>query len=127
MTGQTVILRSDYQRKLAHELIAKAPQDAVVNVREATRTNEQNSKMQVLLSDVSRAKPENRVMTTEQWKGVFMDACGYEQTFIENLERTSFLCLGFKSSRLTVAEMSDLIECIYEYGARHDVRWSEEL
>jgi hypothetical protein len=34
--------------------------------------------------------------------------------------------VGFRSSRLTKEQMSDLLEMIQEYGARHDVRWSNE-
>lgn len=33
--------------------------------------------------------------------------------------------VGFRSSRLTKEQMSDLMEMISEYGARHGVEWSE--
>ena len=34
--------------------------------------------------------------------------------------------IGFKSSQLSVRQMSDLIEVIYAYGAKHNVKWSEK-
>lgn len=123
MTGQTVILRGDVQRDFARGLIEKAPRDAVVNIREATRTTDQNAKMWAMLSDISRHKPEGRMHTPDLWKAIFMQACGHEIQFIHGLNDQPFP-VGFRSSRLNKEQMSDLIECMYEYGARHDVRWT---
>jgi len=123
--GQTVILRGDAQRQLAKRLIDGAPIDAVVNVKEATRTTDQNAKMWAMLSDIARARPEGRMWTTETWKCGFMHLLGWQVQFCPSLDDTGPFPIGFKSSRLTKAEMSDLIEVIYEYGARHGVRWSE--
>lgn len=124
MIGQTIRLTGAQNRARAHHLIEAAPQGAVVNIRPATRTNEQNALLWSLLSEVSRAKPDGREMTSEQWKAAFMDAAGFKPTFIPSLDGDSFLCLGYKSSRLTKLEFSDLIECIYEFGARKGVEWS---
>ena len=123
--GQTIILSSDMNRARAKRLVEIAPHGAVLNIREASRTNDQNAKMHAMLSDIVRAKPGGRVMAVEQWKAVFMQAAGFKATFVPDLEGESFVCLGFKSSRLNKAEFSDLIECIYEYGARFGVEWSE--
>lgn len=128
MNGQTIILSSPAKREGAKRLIDLAPHGAVVNVRKATRTTEQNALLWSLLSEVSRAKPDGREMTADQWKSVFMDAAGFKPTFVPTLEGDSFLCLGYKSSRLTKAEFSDLIECINEYCARKEINvreWSE--
>lgn len=125
-SGQTVRLVGPYQRAFAKRLIDAAPVDAVVNIRAATRTSEQNDKMWAMLSDIARAKPDGRDHTTEQWKAIFMAACDHKPAFLPDLEGQGFICTGYKSSRLTKAEFSDLIEAIYEYGARHGVRWSDE-
>jgi hypothetical protein len=125
MIGQTVRLVSDSARSLARRMIDRAPPGSVVNIREATRTNEQNAKMHAMLSDIARAKPDGRVHTTDQWKAIFMAACGHKPSFLPALEGDDFLCTGYRSSRLTKAEMSDLIECMYEFGARKGVEWSE--
>lgn len=124
--AQTVILRGPSQRDFAKSLIDRAPADAVVTIREATRSLEQNAKMHAMLSDVSRAKPEGRCHTPEVWKCLFMHACGHAVQFEMGLNGQPFPT-GFRSSRLTKSQMSDLIECIYEYGARHGVRWSEPV
>lgn len=121
---QTVILNSPYARQRAHQLIDKAPDGLVVTVRQPTRTTDQNDKMWAMLSDVSVSKPEGRKHTPEDWKAIFMNACGWEVQFIEGLDGRPFPS-GFRSSRLTKAQMGDLITFIQEYGDRHGVHWSE--
>jgi len=123
--GQTVVLTGQRARQEAMRLIEVAPAGAVVNVRAAKRTNDQNALLWALLSDVSRAKPEGRTHTPEVWKCLFMQACGHAVQFEMGLNGQPFPT-GFRSSALTKAQMSDLVECILEYGARHAVRWSNE-
>jgi hypothetical protein len=125
MTGQTIRLNSVGNRALAHRWIDIAPPGAVVNIKEANRTNDQNALMWALLSDIARAKPEGRVLPTEIWKCLFMSACGQAVRFEPGLDGEGVVPVGFRSSRLTKAEMSDVIECIIEYGTRHSVQWSE--
>ena len=124
MIGQTIRLVSRLNRERAKRLIDAAPDRALVNIRPETRSNEQNALLWSLLSEVSRAKPDGRELTADQWKCVFMDAAGFKPTFVPNLDGDGFLCLGYKSSRLNKEEFSDLIECINEYGARKGV-WQE--
>lgn len=122
--AQTVILGSEYQRAIAKQLVDRAPPNAVLTIKESARSTEQNAKLWAMLSDVSRAKPEGRRHTPEIWKCLFMSACGHAVQFENGLNGQPFP-VGFRSSRLTKAQMSDLIECVSEYGARHHVQWSE--
>lgn len=125
MAGQTIIIASDRQREIAHKLVDRAPPFAVLNIREATRTGEQSAKMWAMLSDVARARPNGRILKTEGWKAMFMDMIGKQPSWEPNLDGTGVVCIGYKSSRLTKAEMSDLIEQIYSFGADHQIEWSE--
>ena len=122
--AQIVILRSEAQRALACDLIRRAPADAVVTIKEATRNLDQNAKMWAMISDISRAKPEGRAHTPEVWKALFMSACGHSVRFEMGLDGQPFP-VGFHSSRLSKRQFADLIETIYEYGARHNIAWSE--
>ena len=122
---QTVWLRGEHQRRLAHQLIDHAPVDAVVKVSAAKRSDDQNAKMWAMLSDISRAKPEGRMHIPEVWKCIFMAALGHEIKFEMGLDNQPFP-IGFRTSRLTKPEMSDLIEFIYAYASKHGVKWSEE-
>lgn len=124
--GQTIILSGPRQRETAKRLIDRAPPRAVMNVREATRTTEQNSLMWALLSDVSRARPEGRNLTPDVWKALFLHSLDHAQRFEMALDGRGMVPVGFRSSRLNKAQMSDLIEMIQEYGARHNVAWSDE-
>ena len=123
---QTVILRGPEQRALAKRLIDLAPVDGIVKIGDAKRTQEQNDKMWAMISDVSRAKPEGRRHTPEVWKALFMHACGHAVQFEQGLDGQPFP-VGFRSSRLSKSQMSDLIEFIYSYGAQHGVVWSEPI
>jgi len=77
-----------------------------------------------MLSDLSRAKPEGRLHTPEVWKQLVMHACGHAVQFEIGLNGQPFPT-GFRSSRLSKAQMGDLIEWIYAYGAEHGVVWTE--
>ena len=121
--GQTIIIRGQSQRDLAKRLIDAAPVDAVVTVKEATRNADQNALMWALLSDISRAKPDGRKHTPEVWKALFMSACGHEVQFAQGLDGNPFP-VGFRSSRLSVRQMADLITFIQAWGDEHGVKWS---
>ena len=114
-------------RSNAKRAIDDAPDGWIVEVAEPKRTSSQNAKMWAMIADVARAKPDGRDMTAEVWKAMFMDACGHKPIIERSLDGTGLVVLGYKSSRLTKAEMAELIECIYEYGARHEVAWSEPV
>ena len=122
---QTVILRGLEQQALACELIRRAPPDAVVIIKEATRNLDQNAKLWAMLSDVSRAKPEGRSWVPETWKAAFMHSLGHQVQFCEGLDGSGPFPLGFRSSRLSKRQFADLITVVYEYGDRHGVQWSE--
>ena len=123
MTGQTVILGTNRQR--AHALVDAAPAGCVLNIRAATRTGEQNDKLWAMLSDISRAKPQGRDYPPEIWKSLFMASAGFTPRFEPSLDGQGVVPIGYKSSRLSKAEFSDLIECISAFGAEHGVEWSE--
>ncbi len=123
--SQTVILHGISQRAFAKTLIDRAPVDAVLVIREAKRSTDQNAKMWAMLSDVSRAKPEGRSWVPETWKAAFMHCLGHQVQFCEGLDNAGPFPLGFRSSRLTVSQMADLITCIDEYGTRHGVKWTK--
>lgn len=124
--SQTVIIRGDDQRALAKHLIDRAPVDAVVTVKEGTRTLDQNARLWAMLSDVARAKPEGRSWAPETWKAGFMSALGHEIVWQPGIDGAPAFPAGFRTSRLSKARMADLITFVAAYGDRHGVRWSDE-
>jgi hypothetical protein len=125
MLGQTVRLTSDHARKTAAELAFKAPHGSVANFRPPTRTVDQNAKLWAMLSDLARAKPEGRDYPTDVWKALAMAMCGHKVRFEPALDGDGVVPIGFRSSRLSKEEMSELIEALYAYGAEHGVEWTE--
>lgn len=120
--GQTLIVGTN--RETIHRVIDCAPRGSVVNVKPPRRTLDQNAKMHAMLSDISRAKPGGRVLPPEVWKALFMHEAGFKCTFEPSLDGSGVVPLGFKSSRLSKAEFSDLIECINAFAAEHGVEFS---
>ena len=118
--SQVVILRGNQQRDLARSYIASAPDNAVVRISPESRSLDQNAKMWALLSDISRAKPEGRCHTPEVWKCLFMKACGHSVQFEVGLDGEPFP-VGFRTSRLSKAQMSELIEFIHAWCAQNNV------
>jgi hypothetical protein len=120
-----VILVSDFARDRALRIVAKAPDGYTVEIREPARTLDQNNKLWAMLTDVSVAMPMGRRHTPDDWKAIFMNACGWECQFLEGLDGRPFP-QGFRSSKLTKSQMGDLINFIQAFGDEHGVRWSDE-
>lgn len=121
---QTVILRGAAQRDLAQRMIAAAPQDAVVRIAPQSRTLDQNALLWALLSDVARSKPLGRCHTAEVWKELFCHACGHAVQFETGLNGQPFPT-GFRTSKMSKAQMADLITFILAWGDEQGVRWSQ--
>lgn len=120
-----IILCGPSQREYAARALTQAPDGAIVTIMEAKRSNEQNAKLWAMLADVSRAEPEGRKWVSDTWKAAFMHSLGHQVQFAEGLDGSGPFPIGFRSSQMTVAQMRDLIEVIYEYGSRHGVEWRE--
>jgi hypothetical protein len=106
-------------------MIDRAPVDAVVTIKAATRSLDQNAALWAALSDISRAKPEGRMHTPEVWKCLFMQACGHAVQFELGLDGKPFPT-GFSSSRMTKAEMSDLLDFVFQWGAERGVIFTDD-
>lgn len=122
---QNFVLITDLVRENAIAAIRAAPDGWRVQVSPPLRTVDQNAKLWSMLNDVARAAPEGRNWPPETWKAAFMHFLGHQVMFAEGLDNTGPFPLGFRSSKLTVRQMIDLIDCIYEYGGRHGVEWRE--
>jgi hypothetical protein len=82
--------------------------------------------MWAMLTDVAeQAEHNGRRYTPDQWKVLFMHACGREVQFIPALDGSTFIPWGQSSSDLSKQEMTDLIEFIFAWGAEHGVAFQE--
>jgi hypothetical protein len=122
MSRFLLILANDAVRRKAKEWIDKAPTGMRVEFREAKRSTEQNSRMWAMLGDISRQiKHQGRTYDSDRWKVIFLYALGQETEFIPSLDGMSFIPYGPRSSELSVAEMSEMIELMMSFGAEHGV------
>lgn len=90
------------------------------------RTLAQNRKMWVLLNELSVQLVHcgNRY-PAEDWKCAFLKAMGKQMAFMPGLDGDGVVAIGYSSSRLRKDEMNEMIERIYEYGARHGVKFND--
>jgi hypothetical protein len=123
--SHTVILNSAFQRRAAARMVERAPDGYVVAIRAPTRSTAQNDKMWAMLTDVSRALPAGREATPDVWKCLFMQALAHEVQFEIGLDGKPFP-VGHSTSKLSKAQMADLITFIQQYGDANGVQWSDE-
>ena len=126
MSRALLILGSPFDRERAINWIRKAPPRTRVEFKAEKRTLDQNARMWAMLTDVSVQKQHaGRRYTPDQWKVLFMHACGREVQFIPALDGTTFIPWGQSSSDLSKDEMSELIEFLFAWGAENGVVWSD--
>lgn len=106
----------------------RAGKRLAMTIAEPSRTTEQNAKLWPMLSDVSRQVVHfGQTHDPDDWKCLFMHGLFKDTRVVPGLEGDGFVQLGHnRSSKLTKAQFSDLIELIYAYGAAHGVKWSEK-
>jgi hypothetical protein len=128
MTRYVMTLRSNDDRRRACKYVNGAPYGARVEFKATKRTLPQNDRMWAMLTDVAEQLPWHGVkLRPDDWKFLFLDALKQEMRMVPNIEGNGFVNLGRSSSDLTKQEMSDLIEIIHEFGARHDVKFNDAL
>lgn len=97
----------------------------ILEVKEFTRTVEQNSKLWAMLAEVSaQVNWHGQKLSNEDWKNVFSAAMN-QQRVVPNIDSTGFVVLGKSTSKMSVAEMMDMIELIQAFGAQHGVKFKE--
>lgn len=80
-----------------------------------------------MLTDVStQIEHAGRRYSPDEWKVLFMHALGQEVKFLPGLDGKTFVPMGYRSSDLSVAEMTDLIEFMFAWGAEHGVVFMDD-
>jgi NinB protein len=99
-----------------------------VTIKAETRSLSQNSKMWAMLADVSaQVVWHGNKLTPEEWKTMFT-ASLKKQRVLPGLDG-GFVVMGDSTSKMTIAEMSELIELMTAFAVERDVffRAPEEL
>jgi len=138
MNKRLFIIRSTEDAQRVGQTIAGTdmvtPLEVSVKVHKPSRSLEQNSKMWAMLNDISKqiqrnvAYPNGEIkqerLRTDEWKNFFSGHLkGFKQ--IAGIDG-GLVMIGRDTSGMNKQEMTDLIELMYMFGARHDVAWSED-
>ena len=118
-------LFSQRQRSLAIEAVRNAPEHCIVEIKQRTRTIDQNAMLWRLLTLASRhvmwsVNGQETVLSPEEWKDVFTASLIQEQRIARGI-RGGFVMLGKSTSRMTVSQLSELIEFIHSFLAEQGV------
>lgn len=126
MSRALLILRAQTDRARASKWLQDAPWGTRVEFKGPKRTLPQNDRLWAALTDVARQAEHNgRRYTPDQWKVLFMHACGREVQFIPSLDGSTFIPWGQSSSDLSKQEMSELIDFIAAWGAEHGIEFND--
>lgn len=128
MRPHKIIIASEVHRARVLDIIRSLPIDPAyeVSIREyrSTRNLEQNARMWAMLTDISNQVDwHGNKLSKEEWKDVFT-ASLKRQKVVPGMDG-GFVVIGARTSTMTIAEMSDLIECAMAFGSQHGVRWSD--
>jgi hypothetical protein len=127
MSRYFLTLRSTVDKARVHKIVDAAPLGTRVEVKAAKRSLPQNDRMWAMLTDVAQQVPWHGVrLRPDDFKLIFLDALKRELRMVPNLDGTGFVNLGRSSSDLSKSEMSDLMELIAEFGARHGVTFQDQ-
>lgn len=126
MTHKIVIATEELRRR-AISIISALTLNPVMEVsikeHKTTRNIQQNSCMWATLTDISKQVDwYGQKLSKEEWKDVFT-ASLKKQKVVPGLDG-GFVVMGEHTSKMSISEMSELIECAMAFGTQHSVKWS---
>ncbi len=122
MSRAVITLSTPADRERAVKWSRELPPGTRVEYKKAKRSIPQNDRMWAMLTDIATQKKHaDRRYTTDQWKVLFMHACGREVQFLPALDGSTFVPWGQSSSDLSKEEMTEMIEFIFAWGAENGV------
>jgi hypothetical protein len=122
MSRHLIVLQSTEDRERASRYISQAPTGTRLELKAARRSLLQNDRMWAMLTDIAAQKEHcGRKYTPDQWKVLFMHACGREVQFLPALDGSTFVPWGQSSRDLSKQEMSELIDYMLAWGTENGV------
>jgi len=125
---KTFVLHNDSYKSNAIRYIQNLPTKPLFkcNIQEvkSIRSIEQNAKMWAMLTDISsQVDWYGNKLTKEEWK-IVLTAGLKQQKVVPGLDG-GFVAIGSSTSKMSIAEMADLITLGYAFGNEKGVKWSE--
>lgn len=116
-------------RRNAANAVMCAQEGFIVEIKPRTRSLDQNACLWALLTELSK-KPQWPVdgqmvyLKPEDWKHILSAGLKRHQRVAMGIEG-GFVVLGQSTSKMTKAEMSELLELIHAFAAEHGVDLGE--
>lgn len=116
--------RYDYQR--AQSEVTRAPLGHVVTIRPPTRSTEQNAALHRLLQAIVKARHKwaGRTWSIDDWRTLMVSAHSKATKrpgeIVPGIEG-EFVALRRSTTRMSVAELSSLIEYVQAWCAQNDI------
>lgn len=125
MSKRILNLTGNLARQAACRYINEAPEGHVVTIAEPTRNLEQNAKMWTMLAELAEQTDWHGIsLSPDEWKDL-LSAGLVQSKVVPNLTGNGFVILGQRTSKLSKAEFSALIELIYAFGTERGVVFSD--
>jgi hypothetical protein len=122
MTHYSARITSRGQLETAFRAVSKLPYGYILTARTPTRSDKQNRMMWPILACFEQqAEINGRKLKDHQWKAVFLEALGHEQDMLPSLDGSRWFAAGLRSSRLTEAQFSALLELMLAEAAQRGV------
>ena len=120
MSRELLIISAEQFREKAMAWIRSAPLGTRLTFQGPTRSLPQNAKMWSMLTELSEQLDwHGRKYGTEDWKDYLMHSLSRGRWMPD--EDGGMVPVGMRTSRLSKAEMADLIALMDAFGARHGV------
>lgn len=124
----TLILSNDSTRQRAVSWVMTAESGTIVTFEKPARTLPQNARLHAMLTDVARqVEWAGAKRTVEAWKDIFTAAlrsAGHDLDVVPGVNG-GFVLLGMHTSRMTKAELGDLMTLVESFAAEHGVTLSD--
>lgn len=121
----TVELLTETDRECAHKLLDESALGTIFKVRPPRRSDPQNRRLHGSIRDVAnQVRWADGNLSEEDWKRVFAAAI-FGQRVVPGL-LGGFVVLDRKTSRMKKADVVELQEFIYAFGAERGVVWEHE-
>ena len=115
--------------RCAESLAVGYPVECIIRPVKSRRSLLSNAKMWAMLADVSKqvdwpVNGQMQKLDAEDWKALITAAAKQETRVAAGLSGGAVM-LGVSTRKMTVAEMSDVIEQLHAFGAERGVVWSD--
>lgn len=125
VTRTTVPIKTEADRRLIARWAANVPVGTTVEFRAPRRSTDQNALMWSLLTQISnQIEWCGQKRSPEDWKDLTTAALRHAE-FVPGITPGTVVPLGMRTSQMTSAEISELIESLYAFGAERGVKFRE--